>query len=94
MKTYTVYMLTNKYNRVLYTGMTNDLGRRINEHKSGLIPGFTKRYNLKKLVYYEDCSDVNAAIEREKQIKRWVRRKKDELVETINPEWEDLADEG
>lgn len=92
MKTYYVYMLTNWTNGVLYTGMTNNLERRINEHRSGEIKGFTKQYNLEKLVYYEDCNDVNAAIDREKQLKNWNREKKEKLVETLNPEWKDLAD--
>ena len=92
MKTYYVYMLTNWTNGVLYIGTTNNLERRINEHRSGATKGFTKQYNLKKLVYYEECNDVNAAIAREKQLKNWNREKKDKLVETLNPEWKDLAD--
>lgn len=92
MNTYTIYMLTNKSNRVLYTGVTNDLGRRVNEHRSGAIKGFTSRYNLTKLVYYESSSDIKAAIMREKQIKGWVRARKNALVETLNPEWRDLTE--
>ena len=78
---------------VLYTGVTNDLSRRVHEHKEGLIPGFTQRYKVRQLVYYEATYNVNAAIAREKQIKRWRREKKVKLVETINPAWDDLARE-
>ena len=91
MNDYYVYILTNHNNRVMYIGMTNDLSRRISEHKSESIEGFTKRYHVHKLVYYEQCSDVNAAIAREKQLKGWKREKKNALVETINPLWEDLS---
>lgn len=83
-------MMTNKSNRVLYTGVTNDLERRIHEHKSGLIPGFTQRYKVTRLVYYEHYFDIRDAIAREKMIKGWVRIKKNALVETMNPQWEDL----
>lgn len=93
MNDYYIYMLTNKTNKVLYTGITNNLERRLFEHRSGTIPGFTKKYNLTKLVYYESSSDVKAAIAREKQIKGWLREKKKALIETINPEWKDLASE-
>jgi putative endonuclease len=78
---------------VLYTGVTNDLNRRVGEHKEGLIPGFTKKYKVTRLVYWESTQDVNAAIAREKQIKRWRREKKVQLVETINLGWIDLARE-
>ena len=91
MNDYYVYILTNHNNRVMYIGMTNDLSRRISEHKSESIEGFTKRYHVHKLVYYEQCSDVNAAIAREKQLKGWKREKKNALVETVNPLWKDLS---
>ncbi|MBQ7466757.1 MAG: GIY-YIG nuclease family protein [Clostridia bacterium] len=87
---YYVYMLTDKNNRVLYIGQTNDLLRRLYEHKNKLADGFTKRYNVDKLVYYEICEDVMSTIEREKQLKRWTRAKKNKLVESINPNWEEL----
>jgi putative endonuclease len=90
-KLYYVYLLTNWSNSVLYVGVTNNLERRIYEHRQKLIPGFTKIYNLCKLVYFEQTRDVRAAIEREKQIKRWRREKKNLLVETVNPGWQDLA---
>ncbi|MCQ2573883.1 MAG: GIY-YIG nuclease family protein [Treponema sp.] len=88
---YYVYILTNYTNSVMYIGMTNDLTRRINEHKSGLIEGFTKKYHVHKLVYFESTDDVNNAIKREKQLKGWTRAKKNALVETNNPEWKDLS---
>lgn len=88
--TYFVYILTNKNNNVLYTGVTNDLKRRIYEHKEKLIDGFTKKYNVNKLVYYETCNDVNGAIFREKQIKSGSRRKKIELIQSMNKQWNDL----
>lgn len=90
-KTYFVYLLTNWNNKVIYVGMTNDLCRRLYEHKNKLIAGFTARYNLCKLVYFEETNDVNAAIQREKEIKKWRREKKDRLVEKMNPEWKDLG---
>lgn len=76
MKDYSVYILTNDHGNVMYVGMTNNLERRISEHKSGLIDGFTKKYNLKKLVYFEQTGSVDAAIAREKEIKKWRRSKK------------------
>lgn len=85
-----IYLLANKHNNVLYTGVTNDLIRRIYEHKSKLIKGFTQKYNVDRLVYYEACSNIVVAIEREKQIKAWSRKKKDELINALNPEWNDL----
>jgi putative endonuclease len=91
-KQYFVYIMASQ-SGVLYTGVTNDLSRRVHEHKEGLIPGFTKRYKVRQLVYYEATNDVNTAIAREKQIKRWRRDKKVELVKTINPAWNDLAPE-
>ena len=90
---YYVYMMTNKYNTVLYTGVTNDLGRRVGEHKSHEIEGFTKKYNACKLVFAEEFSDVNDAIAAEKRIKGWTRAKKNALIESINPEWKDLTAE-
>ena len=90
---YYVYILTNKNNKVMYVGMTNDLSRRIYEHKNKLIEGFTKKYNVSKLVYFEQTRNVNDAIHREKEIKKWRREKKNKLVETMNPEWKDLSKE-
>ena len=88
---YYVYMMTNKTNSCLYTGMTNDVVRRVYEHKTGKNEGFTKKYNLHKLVYFEITNDVHHAIRREKIIKGWLRSKKNALVESRNPLWEDLA---
>ncbi len=82
--------MTNK-SKTLYTGVTNNLSRRVYEHKSKLVPGFTARYKITKLVYYEQTNDVKSAIAREKQIKGWLRRKKIELVESMNPDWRYLA---
>ncbi len=91
-RNYYVYILSNWNNKVLYVGMTNNLERRIYEHKNKLVEGFTKKYNLTKLVYFEYTSDVTAAIKREKEIKKWRREKKNKLVESTNPEWKDLSD--
>mgnify|MGYP006449221725 CR=1 FL=1 len=91
MKDYTVYILTNAGNSVVYVGVTNDIERRMSEHRSGLIPGFTRRYRLNKLIYNEQCSTVDDAIAREKQLKSWRRAKKEQLITGINPEWHDLA---
>ena len=88
---YYVYLLTNWNNKVLYTGVTNDLNRRIFEHKNGLVDGFTKKYNIHKLVYFDSTTDVKVAIEREKQIKGWTRAKKNDLITSINPDWKDLS---
>jgi len=90
MKRAYVYILTNVKNRVLYTGVTSDLIRRVAEHKDGLVEGFTKRYNAKRLVYYEVFEDIREAIIREKQIKAGRRAKKLDLIESSNPEWKDL----
>jgi len=90
---YYVYILTNYNNKVMYVGMTNNLERRIYEHRKGLIEGFTNKYNLSKLVYCEHTFDVKSAIEREKQIKKWKREKKNALVESKNPEWRDLYED-
>ena len=92
MRTYYVYILTNATHR-LYVGVTNDLQRRMYEHKNKLAPGFTSKYNLSWLVYYETTSDVRAAIAREKQIKGWRRSKKVALLESTNPNWGDLSAE-
>ena len=92
-KNYYVYILTNKENKVLYTGVTNNLKRRVYEHKTKLVEGFTKRYNIVKLVYYEFSSDIEGAISRGKQIKGGSRAKKIALVDSMNAEWRDLYDE-
>jgi putative endonuclease len=86
-----VYIVTNKKNGALYTGVTNNLERRIYEHKSKLIHGFTSKYNLTRLVYYEEVNDIRMAIQREKQIKGWLRKRKIALIESMNPEWNDLG---
>ena len=78
----------------MYLGVTNDLVRRIYEHKNKLVKGFTEKYNVNKLVYFEETSDVRSALTREKEIKKWRREKKDALVVGVNPEWKDLSDEG
>ena len=88
--TYYVYVMAN-WSRTLYTGVTNDLRRRVYEHKNKLIPGFTAKYNVGKLVYYEQTGDVYEAVSRERQIKGWTREKKLVLIEEANPGWEDLA---
>ena len=92
-KQYYVYIMTNKHNRVLYTGITNDLQRRAYEHRTGRGGGFTSRYNTVKLVYYEATGDASSAIAREKQIKAGSRQKKLDLVEGMNPGWVDLYEE-
>lgn len=84
--------MTNK-SRTLYTGVTNNLERRVYEHKHGLVPGFTKKYHITRLVYFEDTPDIQAAIAREKQIKGWLRAKKVALIESVNPKWDDLSAE-
>ena len=88
---YYVYILTNWNNKVMYIGVTNDLERRVYEHKHKLVDGFTKKYNVSKLVYFETTTDVYAAISREKQLKNWSRKKKNQLVEKINPDWNEIA---
>ena len=90
MHNYYVYMMANWTNEVLYIGMTNNLERRVLEHRQKRVPGFTKKYNVTKLVYFEHCHDVTAAIAREKQLKDWRRELKNALVETMNPEWKEL----
>ena len=88
---YYVYILATNDNQTIYTGVTNDLIRRVYEHKNSLDPNsFTTRYHVHKLVYYEYTTDVKSAIEREKQIKTWNRKRKNKLVESKNPKWEDL----
>jgi putative endonuclease len=91
-KTYCVYIMTNRKNGVLYTGVTNNLERRVYEHKQKLKPGFTKKYNLTKLVYFGCTNDVGEAIPAEKHIKGWLREKKIALIESMNPEWNDLSE--
>ncbi|MDP3561630.1 MAG: GIY-YIG nuclease family protein [Legionellaceae bacterium] len=85
-----VYLLANKHNNVLYTGVTSDLIRRVYEHKNKLVKGFTQKYNVDRLVYYEACANIVVAIEREKQIKAWSQKKRDELINALNLEWYDL----
>ena len=92
MKQYFVYILASR-SRVLYIGITNDLQRRVYEHQHKLIPGFTSKYNVNRLVYFETTTDVRAAIAREKEIKAWRREKKAKLIEAINPQWKDLSEE-
>lgn len=89
---YYVYILSNQTNTVLYIGVTNDLHRRLYEHKSGQINGFTQKYHIHKLVYFEENTEVNYAIAREKQLKNWVRSKKNRLIETQNPNWNDWGE--
>jgi putative endonuclease len=90
MKQYYVYILANE-RRMLYTGVTNDLMRRIYEHKNHLVDGYTKKYKISKLVYYDQTNDIYEAITREKQIKGWLRQKKIRLIESINPTWDDIS---
>ncbi len=90
---YCVYIMTNKYNTVLYTGVTNNLQRRVLEHQTGKGSKFTSSYKIKKLVFFEITNDVKAAIDREKQIKAGSRQKKIDLIEKMNPEWNDLFEE-
>jgi len=92
-KHYCIYIMTNAHNTVLYTGVTNNLARRVYEHRNGLGGIFTKKYNACKLVYYEIGSDINAVIAREKQIKGGSRKKKVDLINSLNPEWKDLYEE-
>ena len=90
MKQYYVYILANKRNGTLYTGVTNDLRKRVFEHKNEVIEGFTKKYHVDRLVYFETHNDINRAIRREKTIKRWRRKWKSALIEKDNPQWDDL----
>ena len=89
---YYVYLLTNKNDKVMYIGVTNNLERRVHEHKTKMDTGFTAKYNVNKLVYFEETNDVLGAIAREKEIKKWRREKKNNLVVSVNPEWKDLSD--
>ena len=89
---YYVYLLTNKNDKVMYVGVTNNLERRVCEHKAKMVIGFTEKYNVNKLVYFEETNDVHAAIAREKEIKKWRREKKNNLVVAVNHEWKDLSD--
>ena len=91
MSDYFVYIMTNPSHATLYTGVTNDLRRRVYEHKHKLIEGFTSKYNVIYLLYFEVTSDVKAAIAREKQIKGWLRAKKVALIQSANPTWKDLS---
>ena len=91
-KHYYVYLLTNWNDKVMYIGVTGNLEKRIYEHKNKLIEGFTKKYNIDKLVYFEETRDVESAIAREKEIKKWRREKKNNLVIASNPDWEDLSE--
>jgi putative endonuclease len=92
MKQFYVYIMTNK-SRTLYVGVTNNLQRRVYEHKNKMIPGFTSKYNITRVVYFEVFNEIESAIKREKQIKGWLRKKKVDLVESMNPEWNDLSEE-
>ena len=91
-RTYSVYILANRTRRI-YVGVTRDLLRRVAQHQQGVFPGHTRRYNITALVYFESYSDVRVAIEREKQLKRWPRWRKERLIEVANPDWEDLSAE-
>jgi putative endonuclease len=88
-RTYYVYIVAS-ISRVVYIGITNNLVRRVHEHKQGLVAGFTKRYQVDRLVYFEETTDVRVAIEREKQLKTWRREKKLALIEVANPQWKDM----
>lgn len=92
MNMYFVYIISNWKHSVFYTGVTNDVERRVYEHKMKLIPGFTSRYNCNKLLYYEEHNDINYAIKREKLIKKYKRDWKKNLINSINPEWKDLSE--
>jgi putative endonuclease len=92
MKKCYVYIMTNR-SRTLYTGVTNNLERRVQEHKSKNNPGFTQKYNITQLAYFEEGDDINVAIAREKQIKGWLRSKKIALIESLNPTWRDLSED-
>jgi putative endonuclease len=93
MNSYYVYILANR-GRMLYTGVTSNLEKRIYKHKNHLVQGHTGKYNIDELVYFEETNDVHAAIAREKQIKGWLRHRKIALIESVNPEWRDLAETG
>jgi putative endonuclease len=91
LKEYFVYIITNRNKTVLYTGVTKDLERRMAEHIAGLVKGFASKYQLNRLLWFESCPDVTAAIAREKQIKGWLRGRKVSLINSLNPAWKDLA---
>ncbi|HSA07045.1 MAG TPA: GIY-YIG nuclease family protein [Candidatus Gastranaerophilales bacterium] len=91
-KQYYIYMMTNYKETTLYTGVTNSLERRVYEHKNKLLKSFSSKYNLNKLVYYEIYNDIEQAIIREKQIKSWSRKRKNELVNNLNENWDDLSE--
>ncbi len=93
-KQFFVYIMANKRNGTIYVGVTSNMARRVHEHREGLVEGFTKKYGLKMLVYYEVFESPTAAIQRESNIKHWPRRWKLELIEKLNPQWKDLAEEG
>jgi len=93
MKTYYVYILASKRNGTLYIGVTSDLKKRVYQHKNGLVDGFTKKYDVHQLVYYEETSHIDSAITREKQLKKWNRAWKIHLIEKQNPNWDDLYDQ-
>ena len=88
-----MYILASKKRGTLYIGVTNDLKKRVFEHKEGLVDGFTEKYNVTQLVFYESCDSIKSAITREKQMKKWYRKWKIELIEQMNPEWRDLYKE-
>ncbi|MDD7452105.1 MAG: GIY-YIG nuclease family protein [Treponema sp.] len=88
-----VYFMTNKTNTVLYIGVTSDLQKRVNQHKNHEYEGFTDKYNCTKLVYFEECNDIKAAIAREKQLKNWHRDWKNNLVNQFNKDWKDLSED-
>ncbi|MEK7111281.1 MAG: GIY-YIG nuclease family protein [Patescibacteria group bacterium] len=92
-KTYYVYILSSKRNGTLYIGVTNDLERRVFEHKNHLVRGFTEKYKINILVYFEQADDVRTALQREKQLKKWNRKWKLDLIENVNPEWKDLSED-
>ena len=93
MNTYYVYIMASKKNGTLYIGVTNNLIKRVYEHKNDLFDGFTKKYGVHKLVYFEETNDIHSAIYREKRLKKWKRRWKIDLIKKINPNWKDLYDE-
>ena len=93
MRYYYVYIMASKRNGTIYVGVTNDLVGRVYQHKNDMVDGFTKRYGVHSLVYYEQAEEICSAIEREKQLKKWNRKWKLELIEKVNPEWKDLYEE-
>ncbi len=93
MREYWVYILASRLGGALYVGVTNDLVRRVYEHRNGMVQGFTKQYNIKKLVYFESYSSIQTAIQREKNIKHWLRAWKTRLIGESNPDWRDLYDD-